>query len=305
MSTGFAFDVLYFLRIRKTSTLLDIEEAIENGLIVGLPKDSLCTVAQAVQVMCTSSAFFGYVIAVPYPICVWSTPSKEAKGPLLNNIQSSDEDPHGVYTLTDSGVRHLQFGQSFLGLISGGSHVYGMPNAAYWDMGLVIALWCFRLLVFFTMLAISLADTFGSLSYDRELCIIVASTTGNVLLALSIVEWVVAAIRKYSLGDDYWWKNGMKNQGLVWECAALGFPINCGTYRKTPSVTHIGVQLTSRRHRLHFLYTVTLSTYIVSIVCLAYLPFMVQQTNGITHCSALFVCPSVVAVELACILTFG
>ena len=194
---------------------------MENGLIVNLPKDSLCTVVQAIQVMCTASAFFGYVIAVPYPSCVWSTPSKEAKGPLLSSNSGSveiDDQETGItkYFLTDSGARHLQFGQSFLGLISGGSYIYGLPNAAYWDMGLLMALWCFRILVFFTMLAIALAYMFGPLSYHREGCVIVASTTGNVLLSLSIAEWIIAIIRKYSLGDDYWWKNGMKNQGLVW-----------------------------------------------------------------------------------------
>ena len=172
-------------------------------------------------------------------------------------------------------------------------------------MGLMMALWCFRILVFFTMLAISLADIFGPLSYDRELCIIVASTTGNVLIALSIAEWVIAVIRKYSLGDAYWWKNGMKNQGLVWECAALGFPITCGTYRRTPSVAQLGVQLTSRRRWLHVLYITGLSVYVVSVAFLAYLPFSVQQAHVNAHCSALFVCPAVVVVELACILTFG
>jgi len=97
----------------------------------------------------------------------------------------------------------------------------------------------------------------------------------------------------------------MKNQGLVWECAALGFPINCGTYRRTPSVAQLGVQLTSRRRRLHIVYIAALSLYVVSIACLAYLPFSVQQAHVNAHCSALFVCPAVVAVELACILTFG
>lgn len=154
VSSGFSFDVLHLLKIRQSATLLDIEEAVENGLIVNLPKDSLCTVAQAIQVMCTASAFFGYVIAVPYPSCVWSTPSKEAKGPLLSSNSGSveiDDQETGItkYFLTDSGARHLQFGQSFLGLISGGSYIYGMPNAAYWDMGLLMALWCFRILVFF------------------------------------------------------------------------------------------------------------------------------------------------------------
>ena len=154
VSSGFSFDVLHFLKVRQSATLLEIEEAVENRQIVNLPKDSLCTVAQAVQVMCTASAFFGYVIAVPYPSCVWSTPSKEAKGPLLSSISGlveieDQETGTAKYFLTDSGARHLQFGQSFLGLISGGSYIYGMPNAAYWDMGLMMALWCFRILVFF------------------------------------------------------------------------------------------------------------------------------------------------------------
>ena len=91
LSSGFSFDVLHLLKIRQSATLFDIEEAVENRLIVNLPKDSLCTVAQAVHVMCTAGAFFGYVIAVPYPSCVWSTPSKEAKGHLLSSNAGSVE----------------------------------------------------------------------------------------------------------------------------------------------------------------------------------------------------------------------
>jgi len=212
------------------------------GQIVALAPDALCTAAEGVQVMSTPDAFFGFVIAVPYLNCIWSTPSKEARGPLLREACA---DPLS-YEVTESGVRHLQFGGSFLGLISGGSDVYWRPNSSYWDMGLVISLWCLRAVVLATMLLIFLGDAFGSLSSNREHCIIVASVTGNVLFGCTIVEWVIAAIRKFSLGDEHWWENSGCNIGLVWECAALGFPLSCGTYRKTPPVSQLGLDLSKK-----------------------------------------------------------
>ncbi len=128
---------------------------------------------------------------------------------------------------------------------------------------------------------------------------------GLFLYGLAVVEGTITFIRKWSLGASVWWVNPVQDMGLVWECAALGYPFNCGSKRKVPSVLQLGIQLSKRRLLLRYIYTAALVAYCFVIVACAVFPVALAPASEGSQCPAIFLGLGVLAMEGVILLIMG